>query len=94
MFRSENEELPVAEVKLEAFEVLFPERVLFPSKEEANVGPVGWTVIVEFVKVGKLELLELAVAIEVRVVELACEVTVERDAVDVVNGEVLVTLVT
>lgn len=94
MFGSENEEFPVAEAKLKAFEVLFPKRVVFPSTEEVNVGPVGCTVIVEFVKVEKLELLELAVAIEVRVVTLACEVTVERDAVAVGNGKVLVTLVT
>lgn len=87
MFGSENEEFPVAEAKLKAFEVLFPERVVFPSTEEVNVGPVGCTVIVEFVKVEKLELLELAVA-------LACEVIVERDVVDVGNGKVLVTLVT
>lgn len=87
MFGSENEEFPVAEAKLKAFEVLFPKRVVFPSTEEVNVGPVGCTVIVEFVKVEKLKLLELAIA-------LACEVTVERDAVDVDNGKVLVTLVT
>lgn len=87
MFGSENEEFPVAEAKLKAFEVLFPKRVVFPSTEEVNVGPVGCTVIVEFVKVEKLKLLELAIA-------LACEVTVERDAVDADNGKVLVTLVT
>ena len=87
MFGSENEEFPVAEAKLKAFEVLFPKRVVFPSTEEVNVGPVGCTVIGEFVKVEKLKLLELAIA-------LACEVTVERDAVDVDNGKVLVTLVT
>jgi hypothetical protein len=93
VFGSKNEEFPVAEAKFKAFEVLFPERVVFPSTEEVNIGPVGCTVTIEFVKVEKIELLELAVAIEVRVVKLACEVTVERDAVDVANGEVLVTLV-
>ena len=87
------EEFPVAEAKLNVFELLFPKLVVFPSEENVKVGPVGWTVVVDFVRIEKLELLDLAVAVGLTVVELAGEVTIETDAVDVTIRDVLVTFV-